>query len=157
MNSITRSGLVAGAISGEVIVLLILVNTILIRDFARGNPGQYGSVLGVWEILYPLLIISVFEGGGIFSAWLIRKEVTTGKSSLIAGFITGITIGIIFEIMWIANIISLVSHTVMNGSGYFAGYENIVLTIGLLIILAVMGGVLSAFGSYIYSVRKPGA
>ena len=75
----------------------------------------------------------------------------TGKEAFIPGIITGITMGIIFEIMWIANILSLAAHASAGLPGYFTGQENSLVVIALLILLVMMGGVLSSFGSYIFS------
>ena len=36
-NPINQSGIIAGAIGGESIVLVVLVNTLLLRAFAQGN------------------------------------------------------------------------------------------------------------------------
>ena len=75
MNLLIRSGLIGGAIGGEAMVLLVLVNTLLLRDFANGNfsETQPGLVFA-WGIAYPLLVILVFEIGGIFSSWLCRDS-----------------------------------------------------------------------------------
>jgi Na+-driven multidrug efflux pump len=153
MEPVVRCGLIAGAISGEVIVLLVLVNTILIRNFS-GPQGSAGNTLAfsIWNITYPLLVILIFEIGGIFSARLCRRHITPGKEALISGFITGISTGIILEIMWFSRIVSLVVRTGENPTGT-AGFVGIVMTVGLLLILVIMGGVLSAFGSYIYATR----
>jgi hypothetical protein len=155
MNLLIRSGLIGGAIGGEVMVLLVLVNTILLRDFAQGNfPETQPSLVLVWGIIYPLFVILVFEGGGMFSAWLCRKDAPTGKEALIPGIIAGITIGIILEIMWIANILSLAAHAAEGIPGFGMGHENSPIIIGILIVLVVMGGILSASGSYIFSQRS---
>jgi hypothetical protein len=152
MNAIIRAGLIAGAIGGEVMILLVLVNTILLRNFAAGQYSQTNpAMVAGWGIAYPLIVILVFEGGGIFSSWLCRLHLETRKDALIAGTITGITIGIILEIMWMANILSLASRSVKSGSGILAGNGNSLFVIFLLIILVLMGSILSAFGSYIYS------
>ena len=154
MNLLIRSGLIGGAIGGEVMVLLVLLNTILLRDFANGNFSEtHPSMVLAWMIAYPLLVILIFEISGIFSAWLSRKNIPTGKEALLPGVITGITIGIIVEIMWIANIMSLADRAASGGSGFFMGHENSLIVVGLLIILVVMGGILSGFGSYIFSQR----
>ena len=154
MNLLIRSGLIGGAIGGETMVLVVLVNTLLLRDFARENfSGTPSSFVLGWMIVYPLLIILIFEMGGIFSAWLSRNNIFTEKEGLIPGAIAGITIGIILEIMWMANILSLASRPVKFGSGMVAGTGNSLVVIFLLIILVVMGSVLSLFGSYIYSAH----
>ena len=75
MNSLMRYGLISGAICGEAMVMLVLVNTILLRQFADGGLGQNGPY--VWGIIYPLLVILIFEAGGIFSSWLCRGEKQT--------------------------------------------------------------------------------
>jgi hypothetical protein len=155
MNLIIRSGLIGGAIGGEAMVLLVLLNTILLRNFADGNFSKtHPSLVLAWMIAYPLLVIMIFEIGGIFSAWLYSKTIHTGKEALMPGIITGITIGIILEIMWIANILSLAARAATVVPGFFMGQENSLVIIGLLIILIVMGGILSGFGSYIFSLRS---
>jgi hypothetical protein len=152
MNLLIRSGLVGGAIGGEAMVVLVLLNTILLRNFADGNYSETRpSLVLAWMIAYPLLVILIFEIGGIFSAWLCRKNMPTGKETLLPGVITGITIGIILEIMWIANILSLAARAAAGVPGFFMGQENSLIVVGLLIVLVVMGGILSAFGSYIFS------
>ena len=152
MNLLIRSGLIGGAIGGEAMVLLVLLNTILLRNFAQGNFSESQPFLVfVWAVVYPLLVILIFEISGIFSAWLCRKNMPIGKEALIPGIITGITIGIIFEIMWIANILSLAAHASQGLPGYIPGQENSSMVIGLLVILVIMGGILSSFGSYIFS------
>lgn len=154
MNTIIRAGLIAGAIGGETMILLVLVNTILLQTFATGRYSQTNpELVAAWGIAYPLIVILVFEGGGIFSSWLCRFNLETRKDALIAGTITGITIGIILEIMWMANILSLASRSVRPGPGIVLGNGNPFFVIFLLIILVVMGTVLSAFGSYIYSAH----
>jgi len=155
MNLLIRSGLIGGAIGGEAMVLLVLVNTILLRSFAQTTFNETQTLLAfTWGIIYPLLVILVFEIGGIFSSWLCRNHVQTGKEALLPGIIAGITIGIILEIMWIANILSLAARAAEGVSGLFMGHENSLLVIILLIVLVLMGSVLSAFGSYIFSVRS---
>jgi len=150
MNHLLRSGLIAGAIGGEAVVLLILVNTILIRDFTPANAmAETPAILMIWGIFYPLLIIMVFEAGGMLSARLAGGTIRSRIDSLQAGFVTGIMISIILEIMWIANILSLAAHALSSAPGSFTGYGSTVLTIALMIVLVVMGGVLSSFGSYI--------
>jgi hypothetical protein len=155
MNLLIRSGLVAGAIGGEAMVLLVLVNTILLRNFAQGNIGQTrpGLVLA-WGVAYPLLVILVFETGGIFSSWLCRTRVHTKREALLPGIIAGVMIGIILEIMWIANIASLAAHTAERVPGLFLGQEDALVVVLLILVLIVMGGILSAFGSYIFSLRS---
>jgi hypothetical protein len=154
MNTVIRAGLIAGAIGGETMILLVLVNTILLRSFASGNYLQTNpGLVAFWGIAYPLIVILVFEGGGIFSSWLCRADLRARRDALITGTIAGITIGIILEIMWMANILSLASRPVKFGSGIVAGNGNPLAVIFLLIILVVMGSILSAFGSYIYSAH----
>ena len=70
------------------------------------------------------------------------------------GFISGIMIGILLEVMWVAQIISLISHQLNQYSHLFMGYGNTLLTIGILIIFVVLGGILSGFGSYIFYVLR---
>ncbi|MCK9579225.1 MAG: hypothetical protein M0Q92_02100 [Methanoregula sp.] len=157
MNLLIRSGLIGGAIGGEAMVLLVLVNTILLRSFAQGNLIEMQPwIVMAWGIAYPLLVILVFEAGGIFSSWLCRAHLHSGKEALLPGIIAGITIGIILEIMWIANILSLAAHAAQGTSGFFMGYDNSLMLIFFLIILVVMGSVLSAFGSFIFSRRSIG-
>jgi len=154
MNAVIRAGLIAGAIGGEAMILLVLANTILLRTFATGRYAQTNpGLVTFWGIVYPLIVILVFEGGGIFSSWLCRFHLQSRRDALLAGSITGITIGIILEIMWMADILSLASRSVRLGPGVFLGNGNTFLIIFLLIILVVMGSVLSAFGSYIYSAH----
>lgn len=152
MNTLIRAGLIAGAIGGEAMILVVLVNTILLRTFASGqylqtNPG----IVAFWGIAYPLIVILVFEGGGIFSSWLCRADLRTRRDALITGTIAGIMISIILEIMWVANILSLASRSVRFGSAVLMGYGSSVIVILLLLVLVAMGSVLSAFGAYIYS------
>ena len=74
--------------------------------------------------------------------------------ALLAGFISGILIGILLEIMWIAQIISLIGNNLGQYTGLFTGYGNTLLTVGVLIIFVILGGVLSGFGSYIFYIFK---
>jgi hypothetical protein len=154
MNPVTRYGLIAGAISGEVMVLMVLINTILLRDYS-GNTMTFGGIpfIMLWNIVFPLLVILIFEIGGIFAARLSRTHISDGKESFLTGFIAGVTSGIVLEAMWFSNIVSLVYHTGNSGSVLSSGFGTIVIIAGLLVILVVMGGILSAFGSYIYSSR----
>jgi hypothetical protein len=154
MNLLIRSGLIGGAIGGEAMVLLVLVNTILLRNFAQENSLTPSSFALAWGIAYPLLVILVFEIGGIFSSWLCRDHVSTMREALMPGIIAGITIGIILEIMWIANILSLAARAAEGTHGLFIGQGNALIVVTFLIILVVMGGILSAFGSYIFSLRS---
>ena len=157
MEPVVRYGLIAGAISSEVMVLLVLVNTILIRDYF-GPQSSAAGWFGIWNIVYPLLVIIIFELGGIFSARIGRRNLVAGKDALITGFITGITTGIILEVMWFSQIISLVAHTGTVLPVESGGIGITLLTIALLLVLVVMGGVLSAFGSYMYASRAiPGS
>ena len=152
MNPLIRYGLIGGAIVGEVMVLLVLVNTLIIRDFARGNFVETRPTLVLaWVIAYPLLVILIFEAGGIFSAWLSRKHIHTGKEALITGVIAGVTIGIILEIMWIANILSLAARAAEGVPGFGMGQENSLIVAGVLIVLVVMGGIVAASGAYIFA------
>jgi hypothetical protein len=154
MNSLLRYGLISGAICGEAMVLLVLINTIILRQFADGSTGLTGSFGPyIWGIVYPLLVILIFEAGGIFSSWLCRGEKQTPAESLIPGFVTGVMVSIILEIMWISNILSLASHALINGSDYILGYGSSLVTIAILLILILMGGILSAFGSYVFTMR----
>jgi hypothetical protein len=154
MNAIIRAGLIAGAIGGEVMILLVLVNAILLRTFMTDQHSSiHPFLVAFWGTAYPLIVILVFEGGGIFSSWLCRVHLETRRDALIAGTIAGIMIGIILEIMWMANILSLASRSVRFGSDVIMGFGNSLVVIFLLIILVMMGSVLSAFGSYIYSAH----
>ena len=153
MNDIIKSGLIAGAIGGEAMILLVLVNTILLKSFVTDQNLKMSGLESLWGVAYPLIIILVFEGGGIFSSWLSRGHIRSGRDALITGTITGVTMGIILEIMWLANILSLASRSVLFGSGGPAGTGNSLVVIFLLIALVGMGSILSAFGSYIYSTH----
>lgn len=154
LNIIIRAGLIAGAIGGEVMILLVLVNSILLRIFATDQSLQTNPALvASWGIAYPLIVILVFEGSGIFSSWLCRSDLKTQKEALITGIISGVIIGIILEIMWMANILSLASRSMRFGSDVMPGYGSSAAVAFLLIILVVMGSILSAFGSYIYSAH----
>jgi hypothetical protein len=155
MNPLIRSGLVGGAIGGEAMVLLVLVNTLLLKNFAQGNASQTQPVLVLaWGICYPLIVILIFETGGIFSSWLCRAHVHTGREALLPGIIAGVTIGIILEIMWIANIVSLAAHAAAGLPGRFMGQGDVLIVVILILVLIVMGAILSAFGSYIFSLRS---
>jgi hypothetical protein len=70
------------------------------------------------------------------------------------GIIAGIMIGIILEIMWIANILSLAARAAEGANGFFGGPGNALMVVVLLLVLVVMGSILSAFGSYIFSLRS---
>jgi len=152
INPIIRAGLIAGAIGGEAMILLVLVNSILLRSFAT-NQGPVASpaLVAFWGVAYPLIVILVFEGSGIFSSWLCRADLRSRKEALIAGAIAGVNIGIILEIMWMANILSLASRSLPFGSDAVMGYGSSVAVIFLLVILVVMGSILAAFGSYIFA------
>jgi len=155
MNQLIRSGLIGGAIGGEAMVVLVLINTILLRNFAQENFSQtQPSLVLAWGIAYPLLVILVFEVGGIFSSWLCRDHVYTRSEALMPGVIAGIMIGIILEIMWIANILSLAARAAEKANGFFTGPGNALMVVVLLLVLVVMGSILSAFGSYIFSQRS---
>ena len=157
-NPICRCGLIAGAICGEIMVLLVLINIILIRSYPESGPAASGiSVLMAWNIIYPLLVIIIFEIGGIFASRLCRKRIAEPRDAFLTGFIAGVTTGIILEIMWFSNIVSLVVHTGSSGGVLSSGYGSMLSVIGLLIVLVLMGGVLSAFGSFIYSARSVAA
>jgi hypothetical protein len=154
VNALIRAGLIAGAIGGEVMILLVLVNSILLRSFASDQYlNTHPLLVTFWGVAYPLIVILVFEGGGIFSSWLCRSDLRSRKEALMTGAITGITIGIILEIMWMANILSLASRSLHFGSDMMLGYGSSAAVAFLLIVLVVMGSILSAFGSYIYSAH----
>ena len=153
-NPVPRCGLISGAICGEIMVLVVLVNIIMIRSYPETVHVTAGiSVLMAWNIVYPLIIIIIFEIGGIFASRLCRKRLGDPKNAFLAGFIAGITTGIILEVMWFSNIISLVIHTGSANGVLSSGYPSVLMVIGLLIVLVLMGGILSAFGAYVYSAR----
>ena len=155
MNPLIRSGLISGAIGGEVMVLIVLINAIILRNFSGADPGDSQSALIlIWSVAYPLLVILIFEAGGIFSSWLCHGHARNMFEAVLPGVIAGIMIGIILEIMWIANILSLAARTAFSLSAMTSGYDNTLVIIALLIILIVMGGTLSGFGSYIFSMRS---
>ena len=153
-NPINQSGLIAGALGGESVVLLVLVNTILLKSFAKGDFSINDPMIIAWNTLYPFLIIVIFEGWGVCAAWLGKPGLKNRTDALLAGFISGILIGILLEIMWIAQIISLIGNNLGPYTGLFTGYGNTLLTVGVLIIFVVLGGVLSGFGSYIFYIFK---
>ena len=153
-NPVPRCGLISGAICGEIMVLVVLINIIMIRSYPENGQASSGiSTLMVWNITYPLIVIIIFEIGGIFASRLCRRRIGEPKNAFLAGFISGVTTGIILEVMWFSNIVSLVIHTGNSGAVLTSGIGSILLVIALLIVLVVMGGVLSAFGSFMYSVR----
>jgi len=131
-------------------ILLVLVNTILLKSFVTDQNMKMSGMESLWGVAYPLIIILVFEGGGIFSSWLCRVHIRNDRDALIAGTITGITMGIILEIMWLANILSLASRSVVFGAGIPGGTGSSLVVIFLLMVLVGMGSILSAFGSYTY-------
>ena len=138
-------------------VLLVLTNTILLRNFAAaGTAGSPPIVAIAWSLAYPLLVILIFEIGGIFASWLCRAHVHRGREALIPGVIAGIVIGIILEIMWLANIMSLASRAAEGVNISFMGHGDAAMTIMFLIVLVIMGGVLSGFGSFVFSLRSIG-
>ncbi|WP_292426237.1 hypothetical protein [Methanoregula sp.] len=151
---INQCGLVAGALGGESIVLLVLVNTLLLKAFAQENLPISDPKVIVWNTIYPFLIIVIFEGWGVFAAWLGTSELKNRTDALLTGFISGIMIGILLEVMWIAQIFSMIAHQLNQYSSLSAGYGNTLLTIGILIIFAILGGILSGFGSYIFYLFK---
>jgi len=149
-NPINQSGLIAGAIGGESIVLVVLVNTLLIRAFAQGNLPLSDPKIIAWNAVYPFLIISIFEGWGVFAAWLCVSALKNRNEAFLSGFIAGIVIGILLEVMWVAQLISLVSHQLTPYSGIATGYGNTLVTIAVLVIFVLLGGILSGFGSYVF-------
>jgi hypothetical protein len=153
-NPINQSGLIAGALGGESVVLLVLINTILLKSFAKGDISINDPLIIAWNTLYPFLIIVIFEGWGVFAAWLGKPGLKNRTDALLAGFISGILIGILLEIMWIAQIISLIGNNLGQYTGLFTGYSNTLLMVGVLIIFVMLGGVLSGFGSYIFYIFK---
>jgi len=155
-NPINQCGLIAGAIGGETMVLLVLLNTIVLMHLAglglfRGEP-----VIVLWNTLYPLFIIGIFEFWGIFAAWLAGPRIAGRLEWFLVGFITGIMIGVILEVMWFSNILSLLGRNISAGSGLIGGSVSPLITIGLLISLALTGGILSGFGSFIFVLAKKG-
>ena len=153
-NPVVSGGLIAGALGGETMVLLVLVNTILLKNFAARHLLQNDPMVATWIMAYPLLVIAIFEIWGVFAAWLAHTGLSARNDAFMTGFIAGIMIGIILEIMWIANILSLVAREWGHRSDFFLGYGNTLLIVGVLILFAVMGGILSGFGSYIFYVSK---
>ena len=64
MTPVTRCGLIAGAISGEIMVLIVPINIILIRNYSGTGTASAGiPLIGIWNVAYPLLVIIVFEMG----------------------------------------------------------------------------------------------
>jgi hypothetical protein len=153
-NPINQSGLIAGAIGGESIVLVVLVNTLLLRAFAQGNLPPTDMKVIAWNATYPFLIIAIFEGWGVFAAWLATSSMKTRNEAFIAGFISGIVIGILLEVMWVAQLFSLIAHQIIPYTGGMAGYGNVFVTIAALILFVILGGILSGFGSYIFYLFK---
>jgi hypothetical protein len=153
-NPINQSGLIAGAIGGESIVLVVLINTLIIRAFTQGNLLPGDPMVIAWTTIYPFLIIVIFEGWGVVAAWLCKSEMKNKNDAFLAGFISGIVIEILLEVMWVAQLISLISHQFSSNSSVFTGYGNIIITIAVLIIFVILGGILSGFGSYIYYIFK---
>ncbi|ABS56917.1 hypothetical protein Mboo_2403 [Methanoregula boonei 6A8] len=149
-NPINQSGLIAGAIGGESIVLVVLVNTLLIRAFAQGNLPPTDMKVVAWNATYPFLIIAIFEGWGVFAAWLSFSSIRNRNEAFLAGFISGVMIGILLEVMWVAQLLSLLSHQLIPYSGTIAGYGNVLVTVAALILFVLLGGILSGFGSYIF-------
>lgn len=56
--------------------------------------------------------------------------------------------------MWIANILSLAAHAAEGPAGYFLGQSKPLVVVLFLLVLVLMGCVLSAFGSFIFSLRS---
>ena len=153
-NPVPRCGLISGAICGEIMVLVVLVNVIMIRSYPETGQSTAGiSVMMAWNIIYPLIVIIIFEIGGIFASRLCRRRLGEPKNAFLSGFIAGITTGIILEVMWFSNIVSLVIHSGNTNGVLSSGYQSVFMVIGLLIVLVLMGGILSAFGAYVYSAR----
>jgi hypothetical protein len=153
-NPVNQCGLIAGALGGENIVLIVLANTLILNRFSSTDMVSSHFGVNAWIALYPFLIIALFEGWGIFAAWLGWARFDNRTGAFLAGFITGILMGILLEVMWIARIISMVSHQFGSYTGFFMGYGGIILTGGTFIVLVIMGGVLSGFGSYIFYMAK---
>ena len=93
-NPINQCGLIAGALGGESIVLLVLVNTLLLKVFSQGGFTLSDRKVLAWNTIYPFLIIVIFEGWGVFAAWLGNSGLKSRTDALLAGFISGIMIGI---------------------------------------------------------------
>ena len=155
-NPINQSGLIAGAIGGESIVLVVLVNTILLRIFTQGNLPPTDMKVIAWNATYPFLIIAIFEGWGVFAAWLAFSSMKSRNEAFIAGFISGIMIGILLEVMWVAQLASLIAHQIIPYTGSMAeyGYGNVFVTVAALILFVLLGGILSGFGSYVFYLFK---
>ena len=153
-NPINQSGLIAGAIGGESIVLVVLANTLILRAFAEGNLPPTDMKVMAWNAAYPFLIIAIFEGWGVFAAWLAFSSMRNRNEAFLAGFISGVVIGILLEVMWVAQLASLITHQLLQYSGVITGYGNVAVTISALIIFVLLGGILSGFGSYIFFLFK---
>jgi hypothetical protein len=149
-NPVNQCGLIAGAIGGESIVLLVLVNVIILKNSAGTDIFGNGVLVNLWNAIYPFLIIALFEVWGIFAAWLGIRGLKNRTDALLTGFIAGVMMGILLEVMWIANILSLIASQWGRYAGGFSGYGGTALLIGVLIVFVVMGAVLSGFGSYIF-------
>ena len=83
-NPINQSGLIAGALGGESIVLLVLVNTLLLKAFAQGDLTLSDPKIIAWNTIYPFLIIVIFEGWGVFAAWLGKPGLKSRTDALLA-------------------------------------------------------------------------
>ena len=149
-NPVNQCGLVAGAIGGESIVLLVLVNAIILKNSAVGSLYGESVFLNLWNLIYPFLIIAIFEGWGVFAAWMGKGGLKNRIDALFTGIIAGMMMGILLEVMWLADILNMLSHELGQYYGAFFGYGNTALIIGSLVIFAVMGAVLSGFGAYIF-------
>lgn len=148
-NPVNQCGLIAGAIGGESVILLVLFNAILLRTFVMENLSSSSIFFVIWNIIYPVLIICIFEGWGAFALWMGNDVIHSMTDALITGFISGVLIGVLLEIMWIAQVIRIVSLQWGQFSPLFSGYGNVIFTSGALVILVLFGGILSAFGAYL--------
>ena len=153
-NPINQSGLIAGAIGGESVVLAVLVNTLMVRAFAQGTLPPTSPEITAWTIVYPFLIIVTFEGWGVFAAWLSISAMKNVNDAFISGFIAGIVIGILLEVMWVAQLVSLVAHQLSSYAGAIPAYSNTFFIILVLVVFVLLGGVLSGFGSYVFYLFK---
>jgi len=153
-NPVNQAGLIAGALGGESIVLVVLANTLILRYFTANNLPPDNPTVVAWNAVYPFLIIAIFEGWGVFSAWLGAADMKSTSDAFFAGFIAGILIGVLLEIMWIAQLASMVSHQLSHYISSSLGYGNGLVTIAALVVFAILGGVLSGFGSYIFYIFR---
>jgi len=153
-NPINQGGLIAGAIGGESVVLVVLVNTLLLTTFSQDSIPLTDPKVIAWNAAYPFLIITIFEGWGVFAAWLSISAMKNRTDAFMAGFIAGIMIGILLEVMWVAQLVSLVSHGISSYIGAVSWLGNSLVTVVVLIMFVIMGGVLSGFGSSVFYIFR---